>query len=220
MAYPTKTGAQIIVDFELQVNDVTELSAAEELSIMNRVYQRLCAKKPWEFLKKNGTGSTTLDSDSVYSIPVPDDFAYFTENANWTDNTIAYQVPSSPRVVFIGTTYKPYNIINYSDRLQYRNADGFVYFDPSANRIKFTKAPTASDTYNFDYIKIPAQLTTATSPIFPGRFHDIIQYGMAAENDILQLSEKARSYQADNQVKYNEYFLDMEYWNAQLALNN
>lgn len=73
---------------------------------------------------------------------------------------------------------------------------------------------SVSGTYDFDYIYLPADLTLIDSPVFPSNFHDFLAYGMAVENDILQLSEKARAYTAENDFKFKMDLKNLEYYNA------
>jgi hypothetical protein len=221
MALPQKTASQIITDFELQVADLTELSAAEELALLNRLYVRICALLPWEFLKTPATGTCSTDATGAY-ITMPSDFAFFVENNQYTDNTQSYQNNAAAKVIFIGTSYTPYQIINFSDRRQYRNMTGYAYLDLVNSVIRLTDPVTALPTslvYEFDYIKVPAKLATSDYPAFPGRFHDMLTFAMAVDNEILQLSDKAKSYLAQNQTKYQEYLNDMKWWNNQLYLN-
>jgi len=219
MAQPTKTASQIITDFELQVSDITELSSVEELSILNRVYHKVCTERPWEFLKAVAQGTVLTDATGSYITP-PTDFAFFSENNNYTDNSESVQNNASPKVIFIivNGAYNPYQIINFSDRRQYVSRSGHAYFDTVNNIIRFTVAPSGTS-YEFDYIKVPALLTASDSPIFPGQFHDILTFGMATENEIIQLSPKATSYLPENNAKYQQYLLNMMYWNSQLYLN-
>lgn len=219
MTQPSLTCAQIITNFELQVNDITELSSSEELALLNRVYQKICLDKPWEFLKVPATGSILSDATSSY-ITVPADFAFFVSNNTYTDNSIGVTNNAAPKVIFVISSgqYQPYQIVNFSDRRQYLNRQGFAYLDVANNIIRFTGTPNGT-TYEFDYIKVPAVLLIGDSPIFPGRFHDILTFAMATDNEILQLSPKATSYMAENSAKYQGYFLDMVWWNSQLNMN-
>lgn len=214
----------IITQFELQVNDITELSSVEELMLLNRIYRKICNERPWEFLKTNVTGFLSFDStSSMYYITMPADFAYFIENANYTDSSRAYDNPAVPKVIFVGANYAPYQVVNYSDRLKYRTAGGYAYADFANNKIWFTQANNTNlsitSSYNFDYIKVPATLTAGQTPIIPTQFQEVIVFGMATANDVLQLSDKARSYQKENQAIYDQYILDMAYWNS-LQFNN
>lgn len=208
----------IITNFELQVSDVTELSSSEELYILNRVYQKVMSSRPWEILKTNSSG-TLLGSgvDGMYAT-IPDDFAFFSPNYTYTDNTISPQNNAVPFVIFMGTAYTPYYVVNYSDRRQYLGKTGYAYLDYNNGKIYFTGTP-ALTTYSFDYIKVPATLVSGDTPIIPTRFQDILVFGMAVEDTILQLSPKATSYAPENQQKFDQYLTDMAYWNSQLLLN-
>lgn len=210
--------SEIITNFKLQVSDVTELSSAEGLYILNRVYNKVMSSRPWEILKTSVSG-TMLGSgtDGMY-ITLPTDFSFFSINANYTQNTYEYQGNTSPAVIFVGTNRTAYQVVNYSDRVQYLGKTGFAYLDYANSKIYFTGTPVES-TYLFDYIKVPAALTAGTSPIIPERFQDILVFGMATEDSILQLSPKATSYAPENQAKYESMLLDMAYWNSQFNIS-
>ena len=45
-----------------------------------------------------------------------------------------------------------------------------------------------------DYIKVPATLVAGSTILIPERFCPILIYGMSTENEIIQLSDKAKSY--------------------------
>lgn len=218
MTQPAKLVSTLITDFELQVNDITELSSTEELNILNRVNQKICSDRPWEFLKTSATGTMSGSGIDGYYITIPSDFGYFYENNLATNNTQTVNNNASPKVIYIGSNRTPYQIVNYSDRYQYLGKTGYAYVDLANSKIYFTGTPI-STTYIMDYIKIPALLTTSDYPPFNGKFHDIIIFGMAVENDILQLSPKASSYKEENQRKYDEYLRDMQYHYAQFFNN-
>lgn len=218
--YPKQTAAEIITDFELQVNDVTELSSTEELDLLNEKYQDICNKKEWEFLRTFVAG--TMSSDSVgYYITPPDDFGTLAQNNAYTDNSIGIENNAAPKGVFVfnsSGTQTFVQMINFADRRQYVNRGNFCYYDVGNNKIRFTGNP-GSTSYEFDYIKVPPQLALADYPVFPGRFHKMLKYAMAIDNDILQLSPKATSYQQENAGKLEEKLSDMEFWNSGLILN-
>lgn len=219
MAQPEKTAQQIITAFELQVNDITELSSDEELGILNRKYQELLSIRPWEFLKKNAQGVIAQDVNGYY-ITLPVDFNYLFPNYSYTDNAIATEINSAPIVIFMvnGITYTPCYVINYSDRRQYVNRGNYAYVDLANGVLRFLGTPVYTS-YDFDYIKVAPVLTVSDKPIFPGQFHDILVFGMATDNEILQLSPKATSYAQENNAKYLEYVANMEYRDAQFTLN-
>lgn len=204
------TASQIITDFELQVDDTTELSSTEELSILNRVYQHICSLKAWEFLKKAHTGTT---STSLPYISLPEDFGYLTQNYNYTET--ASNEASNP-VVFVGTQYKPYKVVNWSDRRQYRDQDNVCFIDIVNSRLYFAKQPTSAESVEFDYVSAPTALTTADTPLIPTRFQPMLVYAMAVDDAIIQQSDKAKSYKNENQAKYKEYYDAMCLWNSRL----
>lgn len=230
MAQPQLTAEEIIEAFELQVNDITELSDQEELDLLNRIYQRLYTDRDWEFAKRNATGNYQTDQYGAF-IPLAADFSHITINNQYTDNSIGIENNAAAKVVFIinGTAYTPFQVINWSDRRQYQNRSGFVYVDLNYNIalyptgiLRFTGGPAyvpPFTAYDYDYICVPPLLTLEDYPLFPGKFHPILQFEMATDNDILQLSPKATSFQADNEAKYQMYLLDMQYWNAQFYQN-
>lgn len=208
------TGQEIISMFELQVDDVTELSSVAELAVLNRVYFRVCGNRPWEFLKTNATGNITVNG-VMAEITLPSDFSYFYENYQYTDNAISTQINQAPKVVYVGTNRTPFHIVNYSDRNQYVNHGNVCYLDITNNKVVFPKVPQQL-TYSLDYIKVPAKITTSTSPIFPERFQDMLAFGMAVQNDIMQLSPKAKSYAGENKILHDELLSEMALWNSNL----
>lgn len=209
---------EIITKFELQVSDVTELSASEELYILNRVYNKVMSSRPWEVLKTSATGTMSGSGVDGYYITLPSDFSFFSINYQYTENTLSPQSNTVPAVIFIGTNYTPYIIVNFSDRRQYLGKTGYAYLDLANSKIVMTGTPV-STTYSFDYIKVPAVLTAGDTPVIPTRFQDVLVFGMAVDNEILQLSPKAKSYAPENQAKYDSMLLDLAYWNSQLQMN-
>lgn len=197
------TGDEIIAKFEEYVDDGTELSSQEELDLANKIYNKVCNYRPWNFLKAGASGSI-----SGSSITLPTDFACLVNNYEET----------GPKTIYLGSVLNPYKIVNWSDRRQYSN-QSVAYIDPTDSTIKFTFTPTET-TYEFDYIKIPTALTTSTSPAFPARFHDIIYHGMAVDDYAIQQFDKARSYAPENQAKFDSILKDMSFWDAQFYINN
>lgn len=204
------TGAEIITAFELQVDDLTELSSVEELALANKVYHKIAMDRPWEILKKTHAGTQSV---TVPYIALPSDFAYLTENYNHTDRSYYAGRP----VVFIGTNYQPYEVVSWSDRRTVRTDTNKCYIDIANSRLYFTVQPTTAQTVEFDYMSVPTDITTGTSPVFPARFHKIFQHGMAVEDFVLQLSDKAKSYAPENRALYESYLEDMAMWNAELV---
>lgn len=205
------TCAEIIAKFELYVDDTTELSTAEELALLNKIYQRVCDDRPWEFLKKEASGTMATTT----TITVPSDFGYFVENLNYTDNAQNTQYNFRPVGILINGT-KWLQVINWSDRRQYANKDGYAYYDARLGTLTTTYAQPSGATYSFDYKAVPATLIISDTPVFPARYHDILVHGMAVDDMIIQLFNKARSYAGENQSMYQGYLSQMALWNANL----
>ena len=198
------TTQEIITRFQLQVDDASELSAAEELDLANEVYTDIQNDRPWEWLKKTYTGST---STSVPYVSLPTDFAYILQNID------------GKAIVFIGTDYQEYEVIPFSLRRNYRDQDGFCYIDISNSRLYFTKQPTEVKSIEYDYIKVASALTLNTSPIFREGFHKIISYGMAAKFNPIELTDKDVSYQKENRIEYLKMLQDMAVEDANIKLS-
>jgi len=208
--------SDIIAKFELYVDDATELSSQQELDLLNKVYQHVCTDTDWEFLKKSVSGTFAL---TVPNIPVPADFGHFAENNQHTDNTQEIDNNAAPRVIFIGSAYQPFQIVNWSDRRQHRNLSGTAYLDLPNNGITFTLAPTATDVYEFDYISVAPDLDLDDTPLFPERFQHMLYHLMAIDDEIILRFNRASSYAQDNQGAADDILADMARWNAEL-LNN
>lgn len=195
----------IIIKFETFAGDSTELSTQEELDLVQKIYNQILAATEWEFLKKTITGSI-----SGSTIPLPSDFSNFSKN---------YQ---EQKVIFVttpgATSPSPWYIIPFNKKSEYRNASGYAYLDMSNQQIVFTGPPTSGSSYEFDEIYVPPILDIVSSnPVFPIRFYDIIYHGMLVDNDIIQIMDKARGYQEQNQTRYNQLLSDMQYWNSTIS---
>lgn len=208
--------ADIITAFELYVDDATELSSAQELALLNKKYREVCNDRPWEFLKSSATGTL---STTVPYVALPATFEHMLENNQSTDNADSLDDNGVPRAVFVGTSYTPYRVINWSDRRKYLNQTGFCYIDIVNSRLVFTSQPASPSTYEFDYKATPTDLGLTDSPAFPARFHEMLYHMMAVDDEITQKFPKAQSYAPDNQAKADMYFAQMASWNARLALN-
>lgn len=211
------TGQELLNKFHLYTGDQSDLSSDDELDLLNKVYDDVMQRRPWEFLKKSASGSISSDATSSY-ITVPADFRYFIENNQKTDNSSTTYNNASPKVIFVGSNYTPYQIVNFSDRRQYLNQTGFAYLSLTDGKIRFTATPVDS-TYEFDYIKQWDALTTGTSPVFPTDFHDMLYQMMAVDSVIITLFDRARSYAVENQNAADDAFKKLCYYNSMLIQN-
>lgn len=220
MSVTDLTAGELITKFELQVDDLTELSSQEELDLLNDKMLDVAMERPWEALKTpvEGTSFSLDATNGLYYLAVPTDFSNFVENNMYTDNTLPVENNAAPKVVFVGQGRQPFQIVNYSDRMQYRTQSGVCYLDLVAQKIYFTVAPNDMSYYQYDYLKVPPILTSAASipSWIPNRFRKMLYFAMATDNEIIQLSSKANSYAADNRAKYQDTLDKMAFWNANL----
>jgi hypothetical protein len=185
----------IIQNFELYFGDETSLSSAEELALLQKKYNEVLQSAEWEFLKKTATGSV-----AGTDITQPADFDRLTTDQN----------------IYIGTNYQQFNVVPFTDRLKYRNMRGYFYYD--ARQGKFISTYDVNDTYTFDYIYVPPALnTTNSNPVFPVRFYDMLYHAMCIDADIINMSDKARSYASLNKAKYEDILNQMKSWNMKIS---
>lgn len=203
-----------ISQFETYVDDTTELSSAQELTLLQKVFGDVWSDRPWEFAKVNATGTFSLTTPNI---PIPADFSHFVENDSATDNTSQTHNNAAPKVIFIGANLRPYQIINWSDRRQYQNRTGFAYLDLPNSAITLTGSPTAPDLYDFDYKLIPPTLVLDQEiPKIPEEFQPILWHLMAIDDEIILHFPRASSYAPDNKAKADGYMDRIALWNANL----
>jgi hypothetical protein len=211
-------GQQILDKFHIYTGDQSELSSAEELDLLNNKYQDIMTDRPWEFLKKAAAGSLVFPGDGTAYITLPADFRYLVENNQYTDISRSIQNNANAKVVFIGPNYTPYQVVNFSDRRQYRTSSGYCYIDIVNNKIIFPVAPTDT-TYEFDYIYRWADITLLTSPIFPSEYHSMIYQMMAIDSVIINLFDRSHSYAKENTEASMNALKKLRYYNSTLINN-
>lgn len=204
------TKQEIITKAQLYLDDTTDLSDAELSDLFDMKYRDLNSRKPWEGTKKVGTGTT---STSVPYIALALDFLYLTQNANHTGSEYEAQRP----VVYVGTTYEPYQVVSWSDRRSYRDQDGYAFIDWPNLRLQFTAQPTSAKAVEYDYHGTMTELGDAGVPWFPEEFHPWLFHEMVVDDFIIQQSDKAKSYAIENQQKADRYYNNMCYWNSNLV---
>lgn len=190
-----QTTADIITKFGLYFGDDTSLSSVEALDLLQKKYDDVLQSEEWEFLKKEATGSV-----SGTDITQPADFDRLT----------------SDQSIYLGTGLSQRQQIPFEQRRNWNNQKGYFYYD--ARQSKFVFTSSESDTYSFDYIYTPPALDTVSSnPVFPTRFYDMLYHSMLLDADIINLSDKARSYASLNKSMYEAGLADMKSWNKKIS---
>lgn len=193
-------GAYIIKKFETYVDDGTELSATDELDLLNKVYNKVWMDRPWEFAKKGYSVSI-----NGVSIALPTDFSSIIETELNGE---------MKKVVYVGANY--YRVVPFSERKNYQNRSGYCWLNMASSLLEFSES--VSGTLTFDYIFVPADLTLTTGPAFPERFSHILYHLMAVDDYAIQQFDKARSYANENQAKADDWLERMQIWNALLLV--
>lgn len=188
-------GSEIIAGFHRYVDDNAELSPAEDLALMNKKYHELANDREWEWVRK--TLTATISSDTTY-VDLPEGFRFPVE-----DNEHGYEYS-----FYIGESVYP--IFNVSQRMSHR---GHAYIDFGARKL-YLPTSKVTGAFQMDYYGEPDDLTLDTYPAFRGGFHPVIYHMMAIDFEILERSEKARSYRQENEAAVANYMEDMAYEDA------
>ena len=200
--------SQVIADFELFMDDTTELSTAEEIRIAEKHSQRIANLYPWLLLRAEATGTV-----SSAAITLPTRFSYILENNNYTS---AGEYGTGPTVL-IGTDLAPYKVVSYEDRKSYTNKGGYCYVDIVGGTIDFTDSTADGKAYTFDYQTYPAALTATSDTIWiPDRFAPALYHSMCVDDFAIQQSDKAKSYRDENLANAQMWVNEMRSWDYQL----
>lgn len=204
------TKDEIITKAKLYLDDTSELSDDEFSDLFDKFYRIFNSSHTWEGTKAEGTGTT---STTVPYISLASTFLYLTANNNHTDASYEAGRP----VVFRGTTYKPYQVVSWSDRRAYRDQEGYAYIDFGNLRLYFTKQPTVAEAVEYDYHTQKAALTGSDSPWFPEEYHDWLYHRMVSDDFMIQQSDKAKSYAKENRAAAEEIMNNAKWQNSQLV---
>ena len=189
----------IISNFNTYTDDMSQLSAAQEYSLLNKKYREVCNWREWEFLRT--AASVTIASNEI---ALPSDFKILAED--FTDHG---HRGGSRFMFWVGNI--PYSIINMKDR---RTHTTLSYIDVAGKKIVCQDLNISGDA-EFDYLKRVTALTVDTSPIFDADFHEVLYHMMAIDHEIIDQSEKARSMRGEHNSAIKTYKEDMTYQYSQ-----
>lgn len=194
----------IIKQFEVYVDDLTELSTDEEYALLTKVLNSIYNDRSWEFLRKTANVTTT----TTKTAPLPVDFVSVMNN--YSENPYN-NIPEIPVVFVDGIPYKfvpkgmSYNFVG----------GNYATVNLADKTIEFLKDIGTGKTVTFDYKYQPTAIVSNSSTIvLPELAHRYLGQVMAIDDDIIQKTEKARSNLQSNSVARAQMLRDLAHYNA------
>lgn len=198
-------GSELITEFETLADDANT-DQTQVLRWINQSYDRINSMRVWNFLRKEDSSKTVIASTVSYAVPT--DFMFATGD-------YVYLLNSSNQIAF------KLKIVAFQDRLKYINQLGYVYFDIVSSTLVFT-APAADlgeyvgKTIQYPYQYQPAQLTTATGPVFNRAYHEVLVYHAAKHFWYAEQDERDRSYHREMHSEYATLLKELKQWDNRL----
>lgn len=194
----------ILKQFEVYVDDLTELSTDEEYALLTKVLNSIFNDRSWEFLRKTASVTTT----TTKTAPLPVDFVSVMNN--YSENPYN-NIPEIPVAFVNGIPFKfvprgmAYNFVG----------GNYVTVDLVNKKVEFMKDVGTGVVVTFDYKYQPDPITSNASPIaLPDLAHRYLGQVMAIDDDIIQKTEKARSNLQANSVARAQMLRDLAHYNA------
>lgn len=128
--------------------------------LLNIAKTKLEEERLWQYLKKLNSSNTAVAGNNYttgYTLP--------------TDFALDYKV-----LVGLNQEYTP---INFEEQHLHRSSSNRYYIDIGNNQF-FLTGTVQGGTIYFYYKRFTDDITSATSPVFPARFHPILAYIVAA----------------------------------------
>lgn len=190
-------GSELIVKFENYISD--SLDADFTLQLVNDAKNAIETELQLEITKKLDTsGSTVAGQTSAIARGLPADFFL-------------------PLSIYIGT--EEVTPISF-ERQQFHKDEGARYWLDLANeQYRLTGTQGSAQTIYFFYQYETPDITLATSPIWPSRFHSLIPLEMAKQYWMIDAGEKNRSWDDRYATEYERRKRLMIDWDAKLKLN-
>lgn len=193
------TGQEIITQFQFLV-DSDRLAADQELILLQKAYDRLLAKRVWNFLLVEDETNTIQSGTKTYSLP--DDYLLL-------DYVKAYDVSEND--------YRDLTLVSFRDRHDQTGKDDVLFLDTKNQNLKFLESPDShsGETLVIGYTYQPDQIETDTSPVFNRAYHDILSYEMARLFWYNTQDEKSRAYTDEMAQEYGALLQEMISWDEQ-----
>ena len=187
------TGSEIKTMVETLIDDTLDDTIAYQL--INNKINEIESERPWRYLITTNTSLTALSSDT-----------YNTAKALPTD---CAEIIS----LFVGD--KQYLPLGLEQKEDYKNIAGYYFINGSnfylSGKVNETKTITIT------YRKYSAEITSATSPAFPVRFHKMIPFFVASQYYIMDAGEKNMSWHNELYTIGETLLRQMRLWDAEIA---
>lgn len=194
---------EIIKQFEVYVDDLTELSTEEEYALLTKVLETVYNDRSWEFLRKTATVTT----DTATTAPLPADFVSVMNNYSENPYNAIAEIP----VAYVGGI--PFKFIPRGTAFQ-KAGGNYVTVNLATNKLEFLASIGAGVQVTFDYKYAP-------DPIIDNNVTVVLPVGqrylaqvMAIDDDIIQKTEKGRSNYQANSVAKAQLLRDLAHHNA------
>lgn len=182
------TGAQIITMFETLIDDT--LDSDLEYQLLNQAKNQIEDERDWSMLKKCDSSQSATTS----AITLPADYR----------RTIALYVNNQP---YMQIPFEQKNLMAYSALSWYLDFANGTYYLLGSN---------LSGTVYHYYIKTTSDVESATSPVWPSRFHPLIAYDMAEMWWQIDQGDRSRSWDDKWAVKKELLRRSMVDWDTSL----
>ncbi len=194
------TGAAIITKFENMVED--SLDSDFMYQLLNDAKDEVESLGEWEVLKREATYVVAAGTSYQTAIgTLPAKFALpirMTESSSFVD----------------------YDKVDFEDRYAKVNRPFGYFIDLFNNNIFLSGTNSNAKTMYFYHTVTTADLTSATSWIFPDRFHSIIPLKMAEIFYSADAGEKARAWNREWRIEFDDKLARMQTWNDALQNAN
>ena len=194
------TGAQIVTKFENMVDDVLDTDFVYQL--LNDAKDEIESSQIWLQLLKE----TSYVVASGYS---------FTSALGALPTRFALDV----RVIEDNSNVE-YEKVGFDDRVQKENNPLGYFIDLANGNFYLTGSNHAAATLYLYYTDYSADITSATSWVFPSRFHFIIPLKMAELYYAADAGEKGRAWDDRWSAQYERILGRMMSWNDSLKVRN
>lgn len=188
------TGTQLK---ELSENILDGLTIDDDFyyQLLNIAKTKLEEQRLWQYLKKLNSSNTASSS----AVTLPTDFAE------------EYKIQ-------VGSNFE-YTPVPFEEQQNFRNSSGHYYIDWSALTLTLLGASIPSQTLYIFYKRFTPEITSATSPVFPERFHPLLAYYVAAYYQAGVDSDDVFARMApENRLAAMELERAMKQWDSSIAL--